>query len=108
MVEANPLPMFATDADGTLLLANQSFALFVKEEVTGLVGQNLFETRLGKFAPGLREDLSHVLSFNKVTSRELQFTQKKGDSSLVLVWMAPLIIGGILEGVHGVVHWVKR
>lgn len=108
IVEANPLPLFAASADGTILLANQSFALFVKEEVTGLVGQNLFETRLGKFAPGLREDLSHVISFNKVTSRELEFTKKRENNNMVLVWLAPLVLGGVLEGVHGVVHWVKR
>jgi serine/threonine protein kinase len=108
IVDANPLPIFAVNAEGELSLANRSFALFINEDPNRLTGRKLLETRLGLFAPGLAEDLDHVLSHNKVTSRELELTQPGGNKSVVLVWMAPLVLGGIITGAHGVVHWVKR
>ena len=108
MVETNPLPMFALNADGELTMANESFALFVKEDAVRLVGRRLMQTRLGRFCPGLSKDLEHVLANNKITSRELVFRQPDGDMSTLLVWLAPLVVGGIIVGAHGVVHWVTK
>lgn len=108
MVDSNPLPMFAVDVEGKITMANKSFALFVKDDINRLVGRSLFQTRLGRFAPGLTEDLVHVVGRNKVTSRELEFARSQGDHSVVLVWMSPLAIGGAIKGAHGIVHWVKR
>jgi serine/threonine-protein kinase len=108
MIVSNPLPMFAVDADGAIRTANASFALFVKETARRLEGQRLLDTRLGTFAPGLADDLQHVLKHNTVTSRELAFTRPDGRKNVVLVWMAPLEIGGIITGAHGIVHWIQR
>ena len=108
MVDSNPLPMFAVDTEGNITLTNKSFALFVKDGMNRLVGRNLLQTRLGRFAPGLKEDLQHVLQKNKFTSRELEFVQEQGENSIVLVWLSPLMTGGSITGAHGIVHWVKR
>ncbi len=108
MVDSNPLPMFAVDLDGKITLANKSFELFVKERMNRLIGRNLFKTRLGKFAPGLKEDLEQVLKKSSFTSRELEFAVEQGETSAVLVWLSPLMTGGSITGAHGIVHWVKR
>ena len=107
MVESNPLPMFSLDPDGNVTFVNDSFCLFVKKTAEELTGAPLGKTRLGAFCPGLVEDLQVVLEKNKVTSRELEFTL--GDRlSKVLIWMAPLAVGGIIIGAHGVVHWIQK
>ncbi len=107
MVETNPLPMFAVDPEGVITMVNQSFCLFVKKKSDELVGVPLAETRLGTFAPGLPEDLALVVQKNKVTSRELEFGS--GDKgSKVLIWLAPLTMGGFIMGAHGTVHWIHK
>lgn len=107
MVESNPLPMFSVDPEGMVTFVNDSFCLFVKKTAEELTGAPLGKTRLGAFCPGLVEDLTVVLEKNKVTSRELEFTL--GDRlSKVLIWMAPLAVGGIIIGAHGVVHWIQK
>lgn len=107
MVESNPLPMFAVDPDGRITMVNQSFCLFVKKKEKELVGVPLAETRLTTFAPGLPEDLMLVVKKNKVTSRELEFSTK-GEGSKVLIWLAPLTLGGFIMGAHGIVHWIHK
>jgi serine/threonine protein kinase len=107
MVESNPLPMFAVDPDGLITMVNQSFCLFVKKKEKELVGVPLAETRLTTFAPGLPEDLMLVVKKNKVTSRELEFSTK-GEGSKVLIWLAPLTLGGFIMGAHGIVHWIHK
>lgn len=107
MVESNPLPMFAVDPEGRITMVNQSFSLFVKRPVKELVGVPLAETRLTTFAPGLPDDLKLVVEKNKVTSRELEFSAK-GEGSKVLIWLAPLTLGGIIIGAHGIVHWINK
>lgn len=107
MVDTNPLPMFSVDPEGRFTLVNESFCLFVKRSAKELVGQLLGDTRLATFAPGLPEDLRLVVEGNKVTSRELEFTT--GDKgSKVLIWLAPLTLGGIILGAHGIVHWIQK
>ncbi len=108
MVEGNPLPMFAVNEDGEITLANRSFAMFVKDDASRLVGKKLLQTRLGRFCPGLVEDLEFVLAHNKITSRELEFAHSDGTRNTLLVWLAPLVVGGIIVGAHGVVHWVLK
>jgi PAS domain-containing protein len=107
MVDSNPLPMFAVDPDGRLTMVNQSFCLFVKKEKKELVGVPLAETRLASFAPGLTDDLELVVRKNKVTSRELEFSAA-GAGSKVLIWLAPLTMGGFIMGAHGIVHWIQK
>jgi PAS domain S-box-containing protein len=107
MVESNPLPMFAVDPEGRLTMVNQSFCLFVKKTAEELVGVDLADTRLATFAPGLPEDLKLVVEKNKVTSREIEFS-KRGEGSKVLIWLAPLTLGGFIIGAHGVVHWINK
>jgi serine/threonine protein kinase len=107
MVESNPLPMFAVDPDGVLTLLNQSFCLFVKKEASDLVGHPLADTRLATFCPGILDDLRLVLEENRVTSRELSFKVGR-EASTVLIWLAPLTVGGIIIGAHGVVHWIQK
>lgn len=108
MVEANPLPMFSLDPDGRFNLVNDSFCLFVKKKAEQLVGQLLVESRLASFCPGLADDLQVVLQKNKVTSRELAFSLGERRTSKVLIWLAPLTVGGIIVGAHGVVHWIEK
>jgi hypothetical protein len=100
--------MFAVGKGGEITLANKSFALFVKDKAERLVGRRLMDTRMGTYCPGLDEDLKHVLKHNKVTSRELEFEMPNGETSIVLIWLAPLAVGGLIVGAHGVVHWVRR
>lgn len=107
MVESNPLPMFAVDPEGRITVVNQSFSLFVKKPAKELVGMDLTDTRLTTFAPGLPDDLKLVVEKNKVTSRELEFST--GDQgSKVLIWLAPLTLGGFIMGAHGIVHWIHK
>ncbi len=108
MVESNPLPMFSVDQEGRFTLVNQSFSLFVKKPDAELVGQPLEQSRLASFCPGLADDLHVVLRKNKVTSRELEFSLGGGKTSKVLIWLAPLAVGGIIVGAHGVVHWIQK
>ena len=99
--------MFAVDPDGVLTLLNQSFCLFVKKEANDLVGHPLADTRLAAFCPGILDDLRLVLEENRVTSRELSFKVGR-EASTVLIWLAPLTVGGIIIGAHGVVHWIQK
>lgn len=43
----------------------------------------------------------------KVTSRELEF-KAGGKGSKVLIWLAPLTLGGFIMGAHGIVHWIHK
>lgn len=108
MVDSNPLPMFAVDPEGSVTLVNQSFCLFVKKEASELAGRPLAESRLASFCPGIVDDLQVVLHKGKVTSRELEFSLGGARSSKVLIWLAPLAVGGIIVGAHGIVHWIQK
>ncbi|MFC1482513.1 protein kinase [Myxococcota bacterium] len=108
MMESNPLPMFAVDPDGRITMVNDSFSLFVKKPPAELEGFLLAETRLASFCPGLAEDLPLVIKNNKVTSRELEFSLGDKGTNKVLIWLAPLTVGGIIMGAHGVVHWIQK
>jgi PAS domain-containing protein len=108
MVESNPLPMFSLDPEGRFNLVNESFCLFVKKKAEQLVGLPLVDSRLASFCPGLGDDLQVVLEKNKVTSRELAFSFGEQRTSKVLIWLAPLTVGGIIVGAHGVVHWIEK
>ena len=68
----------------------------------------LEQTRITSFCPGLSEDMQLVVRENKVTSRELEFSLGAKGLSKVLIWMAPLTVGGIIMGAHGVVHWIQK
>lgn len=99
-----PVPLFMTDVQGTLVLANQSFSSFINLPVEKAAGTLLSETRLGRLCPEILEDFAQALATQKPTQRILSFPWRSKKHVSMMVWLTPEVLDRQVVGVIGVVH----
>ncbi|MFH2007569.1 MAG: protein kinase [bacterium] len=103
MVAECPLPLFMTDAQGNLVLANKAFSSFINIDLE-CAGTALRDTRLGRVCPEILADLEKVVSTRKQTQRILSFPWKTAKQVSMMIWLSPQLSDRQVVGVVGVIH----
>lgn len=99
-----PLPLFMTDVQGSLIVANLAFASFVNLTVEQTAGMPLGDTRLARLCPEILGDLGKTITGLKPTQRILSFPWRSSKQVSMMIWLIPEIVEKQLVGVIGVVH----
>jgi Protein kinase domain len=99
-----PLPLFMTDPQANLVLANEAFASFVNLAVETVAGTRLMETRLGRVCPEILEDLHKAITTSTQTQRILSFPWRTAKQVSMMIWLKPEILDDKVVAILGIIH----
>jgi len=88
-LDALPLPVVGVRANGTIVIANPSFARLLRTELAELEGLSILETAIATVHPELREDLRVVAMDGKTVRRTILLRKSEGHDSAMRLQMTP-------------------
>ncbi|MBI4512108.1 MAG: serine/threonine protein kinase [Deltaproteobacteria bacterium] len=88
--DQSPLPMAGLNLDGTVVVANRSFVLFLTgESDTTVEGTNVRESRLLEVYPEFMGDMRHAHIEGSPSTRILRLRSHDGAPVNLMLWMVP-------------------
>jgi len=84
-----PLPLAAFSSDGTILVGNKAFSVFLYREPVDLRGVALRETPIARAIPNLTHDIRTVLAEGRTISLPLETLGADGRPVELVMWLSP-------------------
>ncbi len=88
-LDALPLPVAGLRANGTIVVANPSFARLVRRELAEVEGLSILETAIANVHPDLRDDLRLVAMDGNIVRRTILIRKSDGQDSAMRLQMTP-------------------
>jgi serine/threonine protein kinase len=84
-----PLPLAAFSSDGTILVGNKAFSVFLYREQVDLRGVSLRETPIARACPNLNHEIRTVLAEGRTLQVPLETMGADGSSVELAMWLSP-------------------
>jgi serine/threonine protein kinase len=84
-----PMPLAAFSSEGSILVGNKAFSVFVCGEAVDLRGVSLADTSLLRACPTLRHDIRTVLAEGRIVQVGIMTPSPDGSPTQLLLWLTP-------------------
>ncbi len=84
-----PLPLAAFSSDGTILVGNKAFSVFLYREQVDLRGVSLRETPIARACPNLSHEIRTVLAEGRTLQVPLETMGADGSTVELAMWLSP-------------------
>jgi serine/threonine protein kinase len=84
-----PLPLAAFSGDGTILVGNKAFSMFLYRDALDLRGVDLRETPMGRACPSITHDIRTVMYEGRAVQVPLSTVGSDGKPVNLVMWLTP-------------------
>ena len=100
-----PLPLAVFSGDGSILVGNKAFSIFIAGDAIDLRGVDLRETSMVKACPTILHDIRTVLAEGRILQVGIQTKAAGGQFLNLMAWLSPA--PGDADQVHCAIHIVN-